>query len=50
MIQATGAVECEDGLWIGNHLKAQNGLHRVCSIARVSTRGGVHTGVPPGAD
>ena len=26
VIQATGTVEFEDGLWIGYHLKAQNGL------------------------
>ena len=26
VIQATGTVEFEDGLWIGNHLKARNGL------------------------
>ena len=26
VIQATGTVEFEDGLWIGNHLKPQNGL------------------------
>ena len=26
VIQATGMVEFEDGLWIGNCLKAQNGL------------------------
>ena len=32
VIQATGMVDFEDGLWIGNHLKARNGLHRVCTI------------------
>ena len=32
VIQATGTVEIEDGLWIGNHLKAQNGLQRVYTI------------------
>ena len=32
VIQATGRVEFEDGLWIGNHLKARNGLQRVCTI------------------
>ena len=37
VIQATGLVEFEDGLWIGNHLKAQNGLQRVCTIPRVQT-------------
>ena len=35
VIQATGMVEFEDGLWIGNHLKAQNGLQRVCTILAV---------------
>ena len=29
VIQATGTVEFEDGLWIGNYLKARNGLQRV---------------------
>ena len=32
VIQATGTLEFEYGLWIGNHLKAQNGLQRVCTI------------------
>ena len=32
VIQATGTVEFDDGLWIGNHLKAQNVLQRVCPI------------------
>ena len=32
VIQATGTVEFEDGLWIGNHLKARNGLQRVRTI------------------
>ena len=32
VIQATGKVEFEDGLWIGNHLKAQNSLQRVHTI------------------
>ena len=35
VIQATGMVEFEDGLWIGNHLKAQNGLQRVRTIPGV---------------
>ena len=26
VIQATGTVELEDGLWIGNNLNAQNGI------------------------
>ena len=39
VIQATGTVEFEDGLWIGNHLKARNGLQRVRTIP----------GVQPGA-
>ena len=34
VIQGTGMVEFEDGLWIGNHLKAQNGLQRVRTIPR----------------
>ena len=34
VIQATGTVDFEDGLWIGNHLKAQNGLQRACTILR----------------
>ena len=32
VIQATGTVKFEDGLWIGNHLKARNGLQRVRTI------------------
>ena len=39
VIQTTGTVKFEDGLWIGNHLKAQNGLQRVRTIP----------GVQPGA-
>ena len=35
VIQATGTVEFEDDLSIGNHLKAQNGLQRVCTIPGV---------------
>ena len=35
VIQATGKVEFEDGLWIGNYLKARNGLQRVCTIPGV---------------
>ena len=35
VIQATGTVEFEDGLWIGNYLKAKNGLLRVCSVPGV---------------
>ena len=31
VIQATGKVEFEVGLLIGNQLKAQNGLQRVCT-------------------
>ena len=38
VIQATRTVEFEDGLWIGNHLKAQNGLQRVCTIPGVQPR------------
>ena len=50
VIQATGTVEFEDGLWIGNHLMAQNGLQRVRTIPRVRPGGGAHTRVPLGAD
>ena len=39
VIQATGMVEFEDGLLIGNHLKARNGLQGVCTMP----------GVQPGA-
>ena len=35
VIQATGTVEFEDGLWIGNHLMARNGLQRVRTIPGV---------------
>ena len=35
VIQATGIVEFEDGLWIGNQLKAQNSLQRVCTMPGV---------------
>ena len=35
VIQTTGMVEFEDVMWIGNHLKAQNGLQRVCTIPGV---------------
>ena len=35
VIQATGTVEFEDGLWIGNHLKAKNGLQRIRNIPGV---------------
>ena len=35
VIQATGMVEFEDGLWIGNPLKARNGLQRVRTIPGV---------------
>jgi len=39
VIQATGTVLFWDGLWIGNHLKGQNGLQRVFTLS----------GVPPEA-
>ena len=39
VIQATGTMVFEDGLLIGNHLDARNGLQRVCTIP----------GVQPGA-
>ena len=32
VIQAIGTVEFEDGLWIGDHLMARNGLQRVRTI------------------
>ena len=35
VIQATGTMEFEDGLWIGNHLKAQIGLQRARTIPGV---------------
>ena len=35
VIQANGTVEFEDGLWIGNHVKAGNGQQRVCTIPGV---------------
>ena len=35
VIQGTRTVEFEDGLWIGNHLKARNGLQRVRTIPGV---------------
>ena len=37
IIQATGTVEFEDGLWIGNHLKARNGMQSVCTIFGVQS-------------
>ena len=53
VIQATGTVEFEDGLWIGNHLKSRNGLQRVRTIPGVQP-GAVRTPgplrAPPGAD
>ena len=35
VIQATETVDLEDSLWIGNHLKAGNGLQRVHTIPGV---------------
>ena len=35
VIQATGMVKFESGLWIGNHIKARNGLQRVRTIPGV---------------
>ena len=58
VIQATGMVEFEDGLWIGNHLKARNGLQRVHSIPEVqpgvvrtpgSSRGRLNSNLPGSA-
>ena len=34
-IQVTGTVEFDNGLWIGNHLKARNDQQRVCTIPGV---------------
>ena len=42
VIQAIGTVEFDDGLWIGNHLKARNGQQRVCTIPGFQP-GAVHT-------
>ena len=52
LIQATGMVEFEDGLRIGNHLKARNGLQRVCTLP-ISLRpepsiSGLEKTAPPG--
>ena len=38
VIHATGTVDFEDGLWIGNHLKAKNGLQRVRTLPRIQPR------------
>ena len=48
VIQVTGTVEFEDGLWIGNHQKARNGLQRVCSILGVRPGAVCTTGFPRG--
>ena len=50
VIQATGTVEFEDGLWIGNHLKAQNGLQMVGTIPGVLPGAVQSTWVPPEVD
>ena len=50
VIQATRRVEFEDGLWIGNHLKAGNGLQRVRTIPGVRLAAGRKSWFPPGAD
>ena len=51
VIQATGTVKFKDCMWIGNLLKAQNGLQRVYTIPDVlDTMGSVHTKIPPGVD
>ena len=47
VVQVTGTLEFEDGLWIGNYLKAQNRLQRVRTIPEVEP-GAVQ--VPPEAD
>ena len=46
VIQATGTVEIEEALWLGNQLEVWNQLHYTWE----STRGSVHTKIPPGAD
>ena len=35
VIQATGTVEFKNGLWVGNQLKAQNGLQKIHTIPGV---------------
>ena len=52
VIQATGTVEFEDGLWIRNHLKARNGLQRVFTIPGVqpgSSGGKLNSNLPGSA-
>ena len=44
VIQATSGVDFEDGLWIANHLKAQNGLQRVSTLSGVQPGAGAHPG------
>ena len=39
VIQATGMVKFEDGLWMGNQLRAQNSRSEVCTISRVQLWG-----------
>ena len=46
VIQATGTLEFEDGLWIENHIKA----HKACTIPGGTTRSNVKTQIPPKAD
>ena len=48
VIQATGTVEFEDGLWIGNHLKGSKWPAEGLYYTLGSTGGGAHTRVPPG--
>ena len=47
VIQATGTMELEDGLWIWNHLKARNGLQCDPHYTWGSTRGSVSTHLIP---
>ena len=48
--QATGTVEFEDDMWIGNQLKPQNSLQRVLNIPGVLPEGCLHNHIPPRAD
>ena len=43
VVQVTESVIFEDGLWIQNQLKSQNGLQRVYNCTWGSTRGSVLT-------
>ena len=45
VIQATGSVHFEEGLWIDKQLKGQNDLQRVCTIPGILPGAAVQ-GVP----